>query len=391
MVGGGVVRAGRKRDATVALMAAALLSGCTVSHRMQPLDPLEAGTMDGEGIHAQGNTESKDYPCEARYAGDGRTVSWLGPSRDADRRSLAEWCSTVGPVEFRPEPSRGLPLLAGGSTFTVVTWNVHEGGGDLADFLRAELGYQCDAHGTPGFNQHFVLLAQEAYRASDAVPVAREGAPVPGRIAEQPPSGPRLDIVQVAERCGLALFYVPLMRNGEEAGDRGREDRGSAILSTLPLADPVAIELPLEAQRRVAVLATVTDPGGSPLRVVTVHFDVASNILRVLSTGGSMRVRQNEGLTEALDLLDPKRVTPIIVAGDLNTWSVRETVIQRMLKTYPDSPPPGRENTRGDWPPDHLFFRAGGATFELMAGSYRVVEDYHGSDHKARRATFAVR
>jgi len=234
-------------------------------------------------------------------------------------------------------------------------------------------------------------VAQEAYRASDAVPVPREGAHVPGRIAEQPPDGPRLDIVQVAERCGLALFYVPLMRNGEEAGERGREDRGSAILSTLPLADPVAIELPLEAQRRVAVLATVPDLGDSPFRVVSVHFDVAGNILRVLGTGGSMRVRQNDGLTEALDLLDPERATPIVVAGDLNTWSARETVIQRMLKTYPESPPPGRANTRGAWPPDHLFFRAGGGPFELMEGSYRVVEDYHGSDHKARMATFAVR
>ena len=36
------------------------------------------------------------------------------------------------------------------------------------------------------------------------------------------------------------------------------EDRGNAILSTLPLSDLTAIELPLESQRRVALQATVT-------------------------------------------------------------------------------------------------------------------------------------
>ena len=104
-----------------------------------------------------------------------------------------------------------------------------------------------------------------------------------------------------------------------------------------------------------------------------------------------MRVRQNEGLTEALDLVDPERTTPIVVAGDLNTWSYRETVVQRMLATYPDSPPPGREKTRGDWPPDHLFFRAGDSALGLVEGSYRVTEGAFGSDHKARLATLSLR
>jgi endonuclease/exonuclease/phosphatase (EEP) superfamily protein YafD len=104
-----------------------------------------------------------------------------------------------------------------------------------------------------------------------------------------------------------------------------------------------------------------------------------------------MRVRQNDGLTEALDLVDPGRETPIVVAGDLNTWSYRETVVLRMLETYPDSPPPGKEKTRGDWPPDHLFFRAGGSALGLVEGSYRVAEDAFGSDHKARLATLSVR
>lgn len=341
----------------------------------------------------EGMAEHGGYPCQARRIGEGDGVRWFGPQREPDRRTLADWCSDVGPVEFRPQPASdgSFSSQAPDTAFTVVTWNVHVGGGDLVGFLRDQLEYVCDARRPLKTKRHFVLLVQEAHRASFAVPEVPEGAPEQNRIAEAPPDGPRLDIVQVAERCGLALFYVPSMRNGTEAGERGREDRGSAILSTLPLTEPVAIELPFEAQRRVTVVASVPGPGGSELRLASVHYDVVGNILRVLGTGGSMRVRQNDGLTEALDLVDPKRAIPIVVAGDLNTWSVRETVIQRMLKTYPESPPPGRENTRGDWPPDHLFFRAAGGTFELVAGSYRVVEDYHGSDHKARQATFAVR
>ena len=51
------------------------------------------------------------------------------------------------------------------------------------------------------------------------------------------------------------MLYAPSMRNGESAG--GGEDRGNAIVSTLPLADPTVIELPLERQRRVVVAASI--------------------------------------------------------------------------------------------------------------------------------------
>ena len=373
------------------VLALVFLAGCTVSHRMQPMGPVDVESAAGAIAVADGESGPGSHSCEARRTGDGMAVRWFGPHRDPDRRSLAAWCSAVGPVELRPQPAADLSHHIADSTLTVVTWNVHVGGGDLVGFLNGELGYDCDAAGPGRLSRHFVLLAQETYRASEGVPEPPEDAKVRSRIAEDPPSGPRLDIVRVAERCGLALFYAPSMRNGLEAGEHGREDRGSAILSTLPLTEPVAIELPLEAQRRVTVVATVPGPGGSELRVASVHYDVAGNILRVLGTGGSMRVRQNDGLTEALDLMDPERGIPIVVAGDLNTWSYRETVIQRMLETYPDSPPPGREKTRGDWPPDHLFFRAGGGALELVEGSYRVVGDAYGSDHKARMAIFRLR
>lgn len=360
------------RPAWPALMAAAL-SACTVSHRMEPI---------GSGTTAV---------CEARHAGEGREVRWFGPEREGDRNALEAWCLAVGPVEVRSLPDAHDPSTGEGFGLTVVTWNVHVGGGDLPGFLGSELGYNCRAEGPPPSAGHFVLLLQEAHRASAAVPAPPPGAIVSERIAENPPVGPRFDIVEVAERCGLALFYVPSMRNGEESGEDVGEDRGSAILSSLPLSELAAIEVPLEAQRRVAVVASVPGPDGSALRLVNVHYDVASNILRVLATGGSMRVRQNDGLTEALDVMDPERAAPVVVAGDLNTWSSEETVIQRMLQVYPDSPDPGREKTRGDWPPDHLFFRAGSGPFGLVDGSYRVVADEYGSDHRARLVIVAPR
>ena len=55
------------------------------------------------------------------------------------------------------------------------------------------------------------------------------------------------DINGHAAGLGLSIFYAPSMRNGPEL----REDRGNAIISTEPLLDPIALELPLARQRRV--------------------------------------------------------------------------------------------------------------------------------------------
>ena len=49
------------------------------------------------------------------------------------------------------------------------------------------------------------------------------------------------------------MLYVPSMRNGAEL----LEDRGNAIISTEPLLDPLALELPLERQRRVAISTAI--------------------------------------------------------------------------------------------------------------------------------------
>ena len=92
------------------------------------------------------------------------------------------------------------------------------------------------------------------------------------------------------------------MRNGTTAV---AEDRGTAILSTMPLADLQAIELPFERQRRVALAATVggATPSGDVwhLRLAAVHMDTSLALTR----GGPVvaRRRQAEALVEALGMM----------------------------------------------------------------------------------------
>ena len=66
-----------------------------------------------------------------------------------------------------------------------------------------------------------------------------------------------MDVDDIAERFGLSVAYVPSMRNGPARDLVAREDRGNAILSTEPLVDVRAIELPFGKQRRVAITALI--------------------------------------------------------------------------------------------------------------------------------------
>ena len=350
-------------------------------------------------------------------------LHWFEPARSGDEATLQAWCATVGPPVFVEVPAGS---VGGGPTRRVrlATWNTHGGSGELVRFIGDQLGLACTETGptpvAPDFVP-FVLLIQEAFRASDRVPAVEPGPTVPNRLVERPHEGPRLDIVEVARRCGLALLYVPSMRNGYEEVDGKREDRGNAILSTLHLTDPIAIELPFEAQRRVAVGATVHT--GDSLRVVSLHLDTSSSLLRTLGTGNSTRLRQGLGTVEALALAErirdvrilaagespeePSEVRPetddcdaarvqqhpisTVLAGDLNTWSDGQTVIQHLLCYFPGSPPPDGQSTRGPFPADHIFFRVGGpAHMEIAPGSYRQIEDSYNSDHRARVVSLAV-
>jgi endonuclease/exonuclease/phosphatase family metal-dependent hydrolase len=281
----------------------------------------------------------------------------------------------------------------------VVSWNVEGRAGDIPGFLREELGYDC---GTRRGTQHFVILVQEAVRRSIRVPkAAPEYAPALGSAATRD----RADFTEAARECGLSYLYVPSMRNGIEEYADGREDRGNAILASLPLVDPTAIELPFEGQRRVAVMASIEAPvSRDTISFVSLHLDTFAGVARVLLTGGSSKERQVLGLVDALGLdgassRGTTRRHTLLVAGDLNTWSERQTAVQRLVEYFPDSPPVDDQPTRGQFPTDHIFAIVGepaalaqdgndatpfirGLTIDVE--SYELIADRYLSDHKPR-------
>jgi endonuclease/exonuclease/phosphatase family metal-dependent hydrolase len=218
---------------------------------------------------------------------------WMGTG-DA---TLNAWCDSVGrPVLRSPvfvEPADIAQLQ-------MVSWNVHVGGGEVEQWLPR---LRAEGAKTTGL----VLLLQEAFRGGADVP---ESYPrdlhVPGGIH---PRRPTLDIVSLANAFDLFVAYVPSMRNGSSTSVSTREDRGNAILSTEPITDVVAIELPFGRQRRVAIAATVTPRGsrGRPIRVIVLHFDTDEH-----------RVMQADYLAGKIKSLTDAKTLPVLVAGDLN-------------------------------------------------------------------------
>lgn len=303
-------------------------------------------------------------------------VRWVVPADD--RPVLDDWCSGVGAPVFRPMPPRsdGGPA----DSIAIVSWNTHVGGGDLVG-LVADLRAGRLTGGTPV--RHFVLLLQEVHRAGAAIPARAPERGVPARVESHPEGAERIDVVEAGRSLGLSLLYVPSMRNGHAPPAGTREDRGNAILSTLPLHDPGAVELPFEAQRRVAVTATLrgTTREGTPweLLVSSTHLDTRSTGSRFWATFGAGRRRQAEALVEAI----PSGI-PAVVAGDLNTWSLEslEGTLPFLRSVFPQTPCPAHEPTfAAAWGfrrrLDHLFFRLP----EGWGARYRRVDERYGSDH----------
>lgn len=310
-------------------------------------------------------------------------VAW---SRAADDlRVLDGWCASVGPAVVDPLPGpagavadSAAPVL---DSLPVVTWNVHVGGGDV-ERLVAALREGRLTGGVPV--RHFVLLLQETYRASDPlVPDLPPGwGGIPARITESPPGRPRADVVAEARRLGLSVFYVPSMRNGLPVPGEADEDRGNAILSTLPLGDLAAAELPFEAQRRVAVSSTVRGRGtdGRPwsLRATSAHLDVRSRWSRFWQSLGGGRKRQALGLANALQR---DTATVRVIGGDFNTLlGRREEAVILLRRLYPQSPlpTPGPTFVRFGSHLDYLFAR--GALGRPRLKARRLGEPF-GSDH----------
>jgi endonuclease/exonuclease/phosphatase family metal-dependent hydrolase len=293
------------------------------------------------------------------------TFTWLTPDAPRDRTALTRWCATVGP-----------PLVTGGYTaersavrdLVVVSWNVHEGGADVRSFVTALRRGDFTAGRSV---DQIVLLLQEAYRADRSLPVLTPSDPVPHRIAPSPSRAGRADVVEIARLLNGWLAYVPSMRNGRSAD----EDRGNAIVTTVPFSTVTAIELPFEHQRRVAVAARLnTVPA---LRVVAVHLDTRGAFARGGPIGS--RQRQARALVEALDA---DTTVPTIVAGDLNTWLGRVEPAHRTLaKRYRELVPAGRITWTG---PLHLGAPLDHALIRLPPTVHAIatpVSDRFGSDH----------
>jgi endonuclease/exonuclease/phosphatase family metal-dependent hydrolase len=192
-----------------------------------------------------------------------------------------------------------------------------------------------------------------------------------------PPDPGSRDIRALADRLGASLAYVPSMRNGE-----GAVDRGNAILSSHELSDLLIVELPFERQRRTAMAAAVTGvtEGGRVwhVNVVNAHFDTAP----ALGRGGpaAARRRQADALIDAIEALRP----PVVVAGDLNTsWGTDEPAFKHLHRVFPDAVARSAAQTwRGRFAIgarlDHMLARLGSGGAKLIV--HRVARRY-GSDH----------
>jgi endonuclease/exonuclease/phosphatase family metal-dependent hydrolase len=347
------------------------------------------------------DTALPDRRCPGERGAAG-IAAWYFPTEASDNRQLERWCTVVGPLVVDSLPGGAFGPMGAGDPLTLAVWNTDAGAGDLMGFLELELGLACAGASStlrPAAS-HFILVLQEALRRSPALDAVDETWATPPPVAEEDRPGPRLDVIQVARQCGLALFYAPAARNGHDTRDGSGEDKGNAILATVPLTDLVVIELPFESARRVVVGTTTRSLAGDALRVLSVHLITTPQAWRVLTTANSARVRQAAALVNVLDRIERIRGlgnggrwrgVSTVLAGDFNTWSQKESALRLLLRNFPDSPRPLMDRTRGPFPADHLLLRHhgdAGPAATLIPGSYRRVANRFYSDHNPIVARF---
>jgi len=317
--------------------------------------------------HLDGHVAEPGYRGSRDLAGQpGVPVAWLPPRSARDDRLLDPWRLGVGPAVTAPFPTAGEPGRA--DALTVVAWNAQVGGGALR-------GWWGDVRRIAGTDP-VVALLQEVYRAAEDGPGSARGAgAVHARaIREEPPGETRMDVVAFAREAGLACFYAPSMGNGD-----GGEDRGNAVLATVPLSRLAAIELPFDRQRRVAVSARA-ELGERTVMVCSVHLDNRAPWRRAWRSLGRGRARQMRGLLAALDGFGPA-----VLGGDLNTWArgMREQAYRLARQRFPEPPVlDGRPTHHFEIGgvlrrSDHLLLRLGPRAEARVA---RMDESY-GSDH----------
>jgi endonuclease/exonuclease/phosphatase family metal-dependent hydrolase len=237
----------------------------------------------------------------------------------ADAR-LTSWRENVGePValDLAPKP----PATSGDDgtarSLVVLSWNVWIGRGDLVGLISRLRSGAYERLGAPA-GAPFVVLVQEAYRADGSIPAICSAATARDFSRRH---GHEQEIAAVAHELGLDLCYAPSMRNRDH-----RSDRGNAILSSLPLEEARAVELPFSFQRRVAVGATVA-VGGRRIRLTSAHLDPrGATALDIIGIAG--RARQARDLVETMAAHAP---LPLILGADLNLARGRREPAFRQL------------------------------------------------------------
>jgi endonuclease/exonuclease/phosphatase family metal-dependent hydrolase len=233
------------------------------------------------------------------------------PARAGDRR-LAGWRANVGGCLALDAPAPAGPVAP--RSVLVLSWNVWVGRGRLTELVeRIRAGAFSGLGAEPSLP--LVILLQEAFRTDATVPERSNGW-APREVVTR--VRPREDVAEAAQRLGLHLRYAPSMRNGAE-----RTDRGNAILSTLPLRDAAAVELPFEYQRRAAVVASL-DLGPERLRLVSAHLDPRGPVGHKW-LGAAGRAVQMRHLLEAL------REDTVVLGADLNLGRGRAEPAWRSL------------------------------------------------------------
>lgn len=296
----------------------------------------------------------RSLPCH----GPAGLIAWQ-PQGQQRQPTLDRWCQSVGtPVVHVADP-----LPAQVRRLVVLSWNVGVGAGRLAalvDLIRAR------APKPAGGDVGLVVLLQEAFRGGPDIPEhVPPGLDAPGAIR---PDRPAPDIVEVARTLGMSLVYVPSMRNGPATSRYEREDRGNAILSTEPLTDVTAFELPLAKQRRVAVAATVTlRGGGGTVRVVAAHFDTPGR-------GTAGQARALAGFVAGL-----RGDVPVVLGIDTNAVFGRRGAAVGTLEAVLPLPASCTGGRTGAWPFGRLDF----VFTDVPAGriTCETLTDRHGSDH----------
>ena len=288
-----------------------------------------AAAVAGCASHYHATTAPPPQTCRDVVPDAQPLLLWISPPATRDRHPLSDWCATVGPVLYYRRPPSDSPAFV--DRLAVVTWNVHVGFGDVRELIhRLQSGRYTGGERI----EQFVLLLQEAYRRDGGVP-ARTSLPLrlPARVGARHLGKRGADIDRFVKDQRLSLLYVPSMRNGGDPD--APEDRGNAIVSTLPLDSPAVIELPFERQRRATALAVVegrTRAGSSwRLGVVNVHFDTALALTR----GGPLAARRRQ----AAALVEAVAAAPddTVLGGDLNTWlGSREPALKVLRRAFPD-------------------------------------------------------